>query len=358
MNNLGAAWWWKVIPQESVEYSVDALNKGLFTTGPRVRELEKAFSQVVQSKDSTLTNSGTSALVIALLASNIGPGDEVIVPALTWVATAQAARILGCKVITVDVDYETLSMNPDAFSAAVTSATRAVIPVFFNGHSPRMSEILKIAQKSEIAVIEDRCKALGTTIQSGLLSQNFLHLAAFSLGMISPLSIGYGGVLISNNASDSNHHKQLRDHGMRRHPDHYDHLSLNFKISDVLASLGTPQIKYLARYINTAIHQEQQYAQDLAHSQLGKVIQHKGHEVGTYCMFLAHSPSICNEILAHAKKNGVAIARYHPTLDFVPYIETPSACNVAQDLSSRLLHLPCGPHMAQNHIARAVEILS
>ncbi len=357
-NVRGANWWWKVVPEESIQYSIDALKRGLFTTGPRVNELEDALAQAVGSHACTVTNSGTSALVTALLACGVGPGDEVVVPALTWIATAQAARILGARVLVVDVDYETMGLDPGALAAAITPATKAVISVFFNGHSPRMSEIEKIAQRSEIAVIEDRCKALGTTAKSASHGMHPRSPAAFSLGMISPVSIGYGGFLTSVDELESSLHKQLRDHGLQRSPDFYEYLSINFKASDVLASLGIHQLERLSSYISASEMQEQRYLNELAESEFGRVVQHQGLDVGTYCMFLSASADDSAEVLRRAHLNEVAIARYHPTLDEATYLETPAECTVAIDLSDRLLHLPCGPDMPEDHIARAIELLA
>ena len=139
------------------------LEQTSFILGPQVDEFEKKFSNFVETSYGIGVNSGTSALHLALAALDVGPGDEVIVPAMTFIATASAVEYNGAKVVLVDVDDKTYTMDPEMLESVITSNTKAIIPVHLYGQPAEMDGILKIANKHGLAVIEDAAQAHGAT---------------------------------------------------------------------------------------------------------------------------------------------------------------------------------------------------
>jgi dTDP-4-amino-4,6-dideoxygalactose transaminase len=188
-----------------------------------------------------MTNSGSSALLMSLMALDIGPGDEVIVPSLTWIATAQAPGILGAKVIACDTLQDQPIIDAKLIESLITPKTKAIIPVHLNGRYCDLDAIKLLARKYHLAIVEDSCKGLFSS-RNGNYFGTIGDMGCFSLGMISPVSVGFGGLIATRNLALYDKLKLIRDHGVVRNPENYSLLGFNFKISDLLASLAIPQL--------------------------------------------------------------------------------------------------------------------
>ena len=256
----------------------EALQSGYLTTGPRVGEFETAFAKSVGARHAVVSNSGTAALHLACIALDLGPGDSVIVPAVTFLATANAARFCGADVIFADVDPDTGRLTAESFEAALAqhpnASVRAVLPVHLNGHCVDMPAIRAIAEPRGIAVIEDACHAVGGRHQAGNRSLApvgacaLSELACFSLHPVKTITTGEGGVTTTNDERAYRRMSVFRTHGMVREPEAFLHpdlgldaegaanpwyyemqtLGYNYRITDFACALGLSQLQRLGSY--------------------------------------------------------------------------------------------------------------
>jgi UDP-4-amino-4,6-dideoxy-N-acetyl-beta-L-altrosamine transaminase len=256
----------------------EALQSGYLTTGPRIAEFESAFAKSVGARHAVVSNSGTAALHLAGIALDLGPGDSVVVPAITFLATANAARFCGAEVIFADVDPDSGRLTAETFEAALArhpnAYVRAVLPVHLNGHCVDMPAIRAVAEPRGIAVIEDACHAIGGRHQAGNRSLApvgacaLSELACFSLHPVKTITSGEGGVTTTNDEAAYRRMCAFRTHGMVREPAAFldrelgldaegaanpwyyemQALGFNYRITDFACALGLSQLKRLDHY--------------------------------------------------------------------------------------------------------------
>ena len=267
------------IDQDDIASVAKALQAEYLTTGPGVGRFEQAFADTVGARYAIASNSGTAALHLACIALGLQKGDAVIVPTLTFLATANAARYCGADVIFADVDADTGRLTAATLEAALAKAgsarVKAVLPVHLNGHCADLTAIRAITEARGIKVIEDACHALGGIHQSGNSSTARVgacalsELACFSLHPVKTMTTGEGGVTTTN---DPKHYKIMqlyRSHGMVRDAADFRHRDLgfgpdgqpnpwyyemqalgwNYRITDFACALGESQLAKLGRFI-------------------------------------------------------------------------------------------------------------
>ena len=227
------------IMADDIAAVVDVLRGDLLTTGPAVDAFESALATRVGAKHAVACSSGTAALHLALAVLDIGPGDSVIVPSITFLATANAARYLGADVVFADVDPDSGLMRGEDLESALQrvpgeSKTKAVLPVQLRGQCADMAEILKIARDNNFSIVEDACHAIGTTtvgengtaVETG--SCAFSDMAAFSFHPVKTMTMGEGGAVTTNNEAAAARMKRLRSHAMTRDAEDFINADLAF----------------------------------------------------------------------------------------------------------------------------------
>jgi perosamine synthetase len=237
------------------------LNEGDVTT-----RFEMEVSQRVGAKYGIAATSGTAALFLALAAAGIGPGDEVLVPDITFIASANAVRLAGATPILVDVDAATLTISPDAILASITPRTKAVMPVHLSGRSADMESILAIARARGLIVIEDAAEAL-LSARNGRFLGTLGNAGCLSFSPNKTITTGQGGMILTNDESMHNRLRELKDHG--RHgrgtggDDIHHALGFNFKLTNLQAAIGLGQIESLDERVRRQKSIYQHYAKDL-----------------------------------------------------------------------------------------------
>lgn len=215
----------------------------------RVRQFEKAVANYFNVSYSTAVSSGTAACLIALKALGVGPGDEVITQAFTFVATVEAILTCGAIPIVVDCD-ETLNMCPHALQAAINSRTKCIMPVHMLGAAARMQEILTIAHEKNIPVIEDACEAMGGRYQNKPLG-TLADIGVFSLDFGKTITTGEGGLLLTNRLDCHEFIAAYHDHGHKNLPfltrgqDIAAVAGFNFRMTELQAAIGLIQLQRL-----------------------------------------------------------------------------------------------------------------
>ena len=206
------------IDEEEKREVINVLNDSALTSaakdgGKRVREFESLLKGYLNVKHALAVNSGTSALHGALLAANIGEGDEVLLPSFTFVATANSVIAAGAKPIFVDINKHDYTVDIPDLKAKITKNSKAIIPVHLYGHPSDMAEIVELAEKFSIDVIEDACQSLGSKYKNKQTG-TFGILGCFSLYASKVLTSGEGGAVVTNDDSLAEKIKMIRNHGM------------------------------------------------------------------------------------------------------------------------------------------------
>lgn len=224
---------------------------GKFVSGKLVNLFEKEYSKFIGTKYAVALNSGTAALHASLSSLGLKKGDEVIVPAISFVSSATAILHQGCVPIFCDVDINNYCMCPKSFKEKITKKTKAVIPVHFGGSSCNMLEIKKIAKKNKIKIIEDCAQAHGTKFNNIKVGA-FGHVSCFSFYATKHMTTGEGGILCTNDKKIYDYCKSFRNHGMINRDTHA-RLGYNYRMSELNASIGRVQLKKLNKMNNRRV---------------------------------------------------------------------------------------------------------
>ena len=226
------------------KYLMDAFDSGWISSiGRYIDEFEKAFAAYCGVSHAVAVSNGTVALHLALEALGIGPGDEVVVPDLTFVSTANVVRHAGAAAVLVDVERETMCMDPVAFERAITPRTKAVIPVHLYGHPADMQRISAVAERHGIKVIEDAAEAHGAEIE-GKRVGSFGYCAAFSFYGNKLITTGEGGMILAEDGDFAARLRILRDHGMSKTKKYWHtEVGYNYRMTNMQAAIGLAQVQ-------------------------------------------------------------------------------------------------------------------
>ena len=245
--------------KEEAEAAAEAVASGWVAQGPRVKEFEEAFAAVIGAPYAAAVSSGTAALHLALIVAGIGPGDEVIVPSLSFIATTNAVRYVGAQPVFADVDLATQNLIPDTVQPHLTDRTRAVILVDQAGIPADLNKMRALCDPLRITVIEDAACAAGSTYRAHPVGAG-AALATFSFHPRKLLTTGEGGMLTTSDGSIAARLRRLREHGMdisaadrhrSRQPviERYTEVGFNFRMTDVQAAIGLVQLRKLAQMV-------------------------------------------------------------------------------------------------------------
>jgi dTDP-4-amino-4,6-dideoxygalactose transaminase len=241
------------IGEDEIRSVVETLESGWLTTGRKVKSFEEDFAKYVGCKHAVAVNSGTAALHLALDAIGIREGDEVIVPAMTFAATAEVVLYFKAQPILVDCQRDTLNLDPTQIEAAITSKTKAIIPVHFGGQPCEMNQILDIAKKHNLRVIEDAAHALPAS-DNGKTIGTIGDITCFSFYATKTITTGEGGMATTENSEWAERMRMMSLHGIshdawKRYTKegswYYDILYPGFKynLTDIAAAIGIQQLK-------------------------------------------------------------------------------------------------------------------
>jgi dTDP-4-amino-4,6-dideoxygalactose transaminase len=233
------------IGAEEKQAVLDVLDSGIIAQGPRVKAFEESFAAMCGVKHAIATTSGTTALHVAMLANGIGKGDEVITSAFTFIASANSVLYVGAIPVFVDIDPATFNINPDLIEAAITTRTKAILPIHLYGLPCNMDRIMMIAEKHGLIVIEDACQSHGAEYKGRKVGS--FGTGTFSLYPTKNMTSGEGGMITTNDPVIDEKCRVLRQHGMRKRYYH-DELGYNFRMTDIHAAIGLAQLKKLDRF--------------------------------------------------------------------------------------------------------------
>ena len=240
---------------DEITLVADTIRSGWITQGPRVRELEAEFCTRVGAAHAIAVSNCTTALHLALLVLEIGPGDEVIVPPHSYIATANAVLYCGAKPVFADIDPATLNLDPEKVGAAITPRTKAIMAVHQVGRPADLAALSALAKKHGVALLEDAACAAGSEYQGNPVGANrWSSLVCFSFHPRKIISTGDGGIITTDRADFAAKLRLLRQHGMsvndlQRHGsktvvnEEYTVLGYNYRLTDVQAAIGLAQLR-------------------------------------------------------------------------------------------------------------------
>lgn len=244
------------IGEEEIAAVTDCLRSGWLTTGPKTAAFEQAFTQFLGGGlDSVAVNSATAALHLGLEALGVGPGDEVIVPTLTFTATAEVVRYLGAQPVLVDIEPATFCIDPDCVEAAITSRTKVIMPVHFAGRMCDMTRLRAIADRHGVKILDDAAHALPAHHQGVTVGKSGADVTAFSFYANKTMTTGEGGMLVTADPAIAARSRTMRLHGIDRDVFNrftdpraswvYDVVAPGFKynMTDIASALGLVQLR-------------------------------------------------------------------------------------------------------------------
>jgi len=234
---------------------LEVLRSGWLTMGPVTQAFENEFADFVGAKHAIAVNNATAALHLACMAVGLGPGDEVILPSLTFVATANAVRYTGAKVVFADIESEDwLCICPHAIEEQITDRTKAIMVMHYGGFACDMTEIMRIAKKYGLAIIEDAAHAVGASLNGKALG-TWGDVGCYSFFGNKNMTTGEGGMLVSNDDQLAEKMRIIRSHGMttltwdrfKGHASTYDvvELGYNYRLDEIRSAIGREQLKKL-----------------------------------------------------------------------------------------------------------------
>jgi len=238
------------ITQKEIQYIMDAVSSGWVSSlGKYVDMFEEKFASYCGTKYALTTSNGTTALHLVLVALGIKPGDEVIIPDITFVATGNAVKYVGAKAVIVDIEEDTLCIDPESVKKAITPKTKAIIAVHLYGHPANMEEINKIAGEYGIIVIEDAAEAHGAEV-NGKKVGSLGHVGTFSFYGNKIITTGEGGMITTNDENLYERMRHLRDHAMSKEKRYWHtEVGFNYRMTNVQAALGLAQLERIDEII-------------------------------------------------------------------------------------------------------------
>lgn len=352
----------------------ECLDSKWVTQGPFTKKFEALFSARHQVKHALATTSCTAALHLATLALDLKPGDEVIVPALTWVTSAHSAEYVGAKAVFAEIELDTFNLDPKAFAAAITPRTRAVCVVHLFGLAAKMDEINAIARQHSVAVIEDAACAVGTTY-GGKPVGSLGTLGCFSFHPRKVITTGEGGMVTTEDDALAKRVASLRNHGTSA-PTHGDPtkpytmgefniLGFNLRLSDIQAAVGVAQMARL-----DGLLAERQKLAGRYRALLGSVSDLRlpavpdkcGHTYQSFVIRVAGGRERRNRVMEHMQAKGIQTRPGTHAVHRLGYYATkyglkPGDFPIAAEAEDTTITLPMFPGMTEADLATVVESL-
>lgn len=318
------------------------------TEARRTAAFERAVADYVGARYAVAVPSCTVALALSLMALGIGPGDEVVVPDLTFVATANAVNLAGAIPVLADVCLDTQGLDPVALERAITPRTRAVIPVWFNGRDPGIETIVAKARANRLVVVEDAACALGSQ-RHGQHAGTFGDAGCFSFNTTKIITTSTGGMIVANNAALHEQVERLKNHGRLDRRDYHPTIGFNFGFTDVLAALGLAQMRKLPRRVTWKRRMVRLYRERLANVP-GVSFPPTGDE---HCLWYADvyvdDPSGLKDFLAGRR---IQTRSYFPPLHTQPCYQAEGNFDNATAISAWGLWLPSSSYLTEREIDR------
>lgn len=357
------------IDEEDIQAVVEVLRSDWLTTGPKVDEFERAFADFVGAKEAVAVCNGTAALHATIHALGIEPGDEVIVPPITFASTANCIVFQGGVPVFADVDPNTLLIDPGQAEAKITPRTKAIIAVDYTGQPCDYEKLQAVANQHDLALVADACHSLGGAYR-GRPVGSLADLNVFSFHPVKHITTGEGGMITTDDTTLASRLRMFRNHGITT--DHrqreelgswfYEMVNLgyNYRITDFQCALGLSQLRKLPGWLDQRQEIVRRYNQ--AFSDLSTIVPLEvrpevTHAYHLYVIQLELGDLQCDRgvIFSTLRNNSIGVNVHYIPVHLHPFYRehfatTPGDCPIAESAYERLLTLPVHPRMSSEDI--------
>lgn len=357
------------IDDKDIEAVVELLKGDYLTTGPTVSEFENKVAEFVGAKYGVAVSNGTAALHMACHAAGIGPGDEVLVPAITFAASSNCVLYCGGTPVFVDIDPRTYNIDVNKIEEKITDKTKAIIPVDFSGQAVDMDKILEIADKYNLIVIEDGAHALGSEYKNKKVGTK-AHMTEFSFHPVKPVTTAEGGIIITDDEQLYEKMMMFRSHGITRNKDliseyhgpwYYEQVDLgyNYRLTDLQCALGISQMDKLDSFVARRREIVSKYNE--AFSDLEEInipfeegFSNSGWHIYVITLNLDKLTVGRKEVFEALQKENIGVNVHYLPVYLHPYYKKlgyeKGLCPISEDIYNRMITLPLFPAMTENDI--------
>lgn len=347
--------WNNYIQQEELKYFNNSIDNKHIMEGPVLREFEQRLSVLLDIPYVIGTTSGSAALALALMGIGIKPGDEVIVPDLTFIATANAVCLLGAEVVLAPTEKERPILDMNAVDKIVTSKTKAIITVDLNGRISWSNELKEKYGKRGIYVIDDACQAFMSG-DYGARAGTQADIGCFSFGITKTVSTINGGMVVTQNRELYEKMKLLKTQGMYSvfEGDAYQYSGFNFKLPDALAAIGLGQLDRLDKKLEHMKIIDEMYRNELQCVEGIDFLQKKKNEFSWMSDIVCKNRDKVRKIL---RDNDIITRPLGVPLHTAPYLKERADYTYAVQLQKKMLSLPSGPDQPFDNVEKVIRSL-
>ncbi|MBI2612549.1 DegT/DnrJ/EryC1/StrS family aminotransferase [Candidatus Kaiserbacteria bacterium] len=354
------------IGKKEERYVLQALRSGRLSIGPFIEKFEKKFAKTLGTKHAVAVSSGTAGLHIALIAAGIKPGDEVITSPFSFVASANAILYVGATPVFADIDPKSYNIDPKNIERKITPKTRAIMPVHIFGQPAKMDEVLAIANKHNLVVVEDACESLLSTYK-GKKAGTFGQSAVFAFYANKQMTTGEGGMIVTDDDRVTELCRSLRNQGRAPNMQWLDHkyLGYNYRLDEMSAALGLAQLENIRFLIRKRKELAHTYAEALAPLsdllELPTPAKNATHTWFVYVVALKDKRVDRNRLIETLKKRGVHAKPYLPSIHLFEFYRSrghrAGECPISEDVSGKTLALPFYLGLTKRDVAYIAKIL-
>lgn len=341
-----------------IEYVVDCVKSNwIGSLGEYITKFENKFSDYCKVRHSVSTFNGTVALHLALVALGIKPGDEIIVPDLTFVATANAGSYIGAKQVLVDVDKKNWTIDVNQIKKSITKKTKAIIPVHLYGHPCDMDPIMEIARKYNLFVVEDVAQAIGAEYK-GKKTGSIGDISCFSFYGNKILITGEGGMCTTNNDELAERMAFLKNHAMSNEKKYWHtEIGFNYRMTNIQAAIGLAQLERVDKFIEIKRKNAKIYNKLLSDVRGIEFPVEEKWAKNVYWMYSILTNK--REELSKALKNKNVDSRpfFYPLHTMPPYLKK-GICPISEELSPKGLSLPSSTKLSEDQIKYVCKVIS
>ena len=351
------------IGEKELENVLSCLKSGWISSlGKYIKEFESNFSYYCGTKYGVSVSNGTLALFLALRSLGISKGDEVIIPNLTFIATANAVTYVGAKPVPVDCEIETWNIDPLKIEKAITNKTKAIIPVHLYGHPCDMDKIMTIAKKYNLLIIEDAAEAHGSEYK-GKKVGSIGDIGCFSFYGNKTITTGEGGICITNNKSLADKMRLLKDHGMSAKKRYWHNIiGYNFRMTNIQAAIGCAQLEKLDKFIE--IKRKNAFLYNSIFKDCKKIITppEEKYAKNTYWLYsILLKDNSVNHLVAKLREKNIDSRRFFYPINILPPYKQSGDFKISNKISKKGISLPSSVNLTEQEInyicSTLIEIL-
>jgi perosamine synthetase len=350
------------ITEREIERVTQVLRGPELSLGPVVPEFERAFADYIGRRRAVAVNSGTSGLFLSLLALGIGPGDEVVTTPFTFIASTTCIMMTGARPVFVDIDPASLNIDPRRIEGAITSRTKAILPVEVFGNPAGFDRVCEIAERHGLPIVEDSCEALGS-ILNGRKAGTFGALSTFGFYPNKQITTGEGGMILTDDDNLADICVSLRNQGRSKGGGWLAHerLGYNFRLSDINCALGLAQLSRIDQ-IKANRRQVAKWYQEMLSEDARLIVplEPAGCELSWFVFVVRLREEVQQQqrdtVLQEMGRQGIQVSNYFPPVHLQPFIAKRFGCRegdfpFAESVSRRTIALPFHNHLTEQDIA-------